>query len=77
MKESMTCLLWPDVAKGICILLVVLHHIAGKQYGIVVPAGLGQAEDAWLWITAALKPIRMPLYFVVSGLVATSSVARP
>lgn len=77
MKDTTTRLQWPDVAKGICILLVVLHHVAGKQYGMVVPAGLAQAEDAWLWITAALKPIRMPLFFAVSGFFAASSIARP
>ena len=77
MKDTTTRLQWPDVAKGICILLVVMHHVAGKQYGMVVPAGLGQAEDAWLWITAALKPIRMPLFFAVSGFFAASSIARP
>ena len=77
MNDTTTRLQWPDVAKGICILLVVLHHVAGKQYGMVVPAGLGQAEDAWLWITAALKPVRMPLFFAVSGFFAASSIARP
>jgi uncharacterized membrane protein YcfT len=68
---------WPDVAKGVCILLVVLHHVTGKQYGMVVPGTLGVAEDAWLWLTAALKPIRMPLFFAVSGFFASSSLDRP
>jgi len=77
MTDSTTRLQWPDVAKGVCILLVVLHHVTGKQYGMVVPGGLGVAEDAWLWVTAALKPIRMPLFFAVSGFFAASSIARP
>jgi len=77
MNDSTTRLQWPDVAKGVCILLVVLHHVTGKQYGMVVPGGLGVAEDAWLWITAALKPIRMPLFFAVSGFFAASSIDRP
>ncbi len=77
MTDSTTRLQWPDVAKGVCILLVVLHHVTGKQYGMVVPSGLGLAEDAWLWVTAALKPIRMPLFFAVSGFFAASSIARP
>jgi uncharacterized membrane protein YcfT len=72
-----TRLRWPDVAKGVCILLVVLHHVTGKQYGMVVPGGLGVADDAWLWITAALKPIRMPLFFAVSGFFAASAIDRP
>lgn len=77
MSSSTTRLQWPDVAKGVCILLVVLHHVTGKQYGMVVPGGLGVAEDAWLWVTAALKPIRMPLFFAVSGFFAASSIDRP
>ena len=77
MTSSTTRLQWPDVAKGVCILLVVLHHVTGKQYGMVVPGGLDVAEDAWLWVTAALKPIRMPLFFAVSGFFAASSIARP
>ena len=77
MTDSTTRLQWPDVAKGVCILLVVLHHVTGKQYGMVVPGGLGVAEDAWLWVTAALKPIRMPLFFAVSGFFAASSIDRP
>ena len=77
MTSSTTRLQWPDVAKGGCILLVVLHHVTGKQYGMVVPGGLGVVEDAWLWVTAALKPIRMPLFFAVSGFFAASSIDRP
>ena len=77
MTNSTTRLQWPDVAKGVCILLVVLHHVTGKQYGMVVPGGLDVAEDAWLWVTAALKPIRMPLFFAVSGFFAASSIAKP
>lgn len=72
-----TRLPWPDVAKGVCILLVVLHHVTGKHYATVVPSGLAPAEDAWLWMTGALKPIRMPLFFAVSGFFAASAVARP
>ena len=77
MENSTARLQWPDVAKGVCILLVVLHHVTGKQYAAVVPTGLGPAEDAWIWLTGALKPIRMPLFFAVSGFFAASSIGRP
>ena len=77
MDDCSARLRWPDVAKGGCILLVVLHHVTGKQYGMVVPTGFGAVEDAWLWVTAALKPIRMPLFFVVSGFFAAGAMGRP
>lgn len=56
-------LVWPDVAKGISILGVVLLHI-----GIGVPEG----ESTWLYqINTWLDPLRMPLFFVVSGYFST------
>jgi uncharacterized membrane protein YcfT len=70
-------LLWPDVAKGLCILLVVLHHLTTKHYVGVVPAGEGWLAQAWTGVTLALKPVRMPLFFVLSGFFAASAVGRP
>lgn len=56
-------LIWPDVAKGISILGVVLLHI-----GIGVPEG----ESTWLYqVNTWLDPLRMPLFFVVSGYFST------
>lgn len=56
-------LMWPDVAKGISILGVVLLHI-----GIGVPEG----ESTWLYqVNTWLDPLRMPLFFVVSGYFST------
>lgn len=56
-------LVWPDVAKGISILGVVLLHI-----GIGVPEG----ESTWLYqLNTWLDPLRMPLFFVVSGYFST------
>ena len=46
---------WIDLAKGICIVLVVLHHVAsviGVSYPFDVQA----------------RGFRMPLYFILSGL---------
>jgi len=78
-------LLWVDVAKGACILLVVLHHAVVKDLplqaapalGSAMEPALGSVVDAWLWVTMALKPVRMPLFFVLSGLVASGAVRRP
>ena len=68
---------WADVAKGACILLVVLHHLVHKQLDFVVPLGHEQWQDAWAAVTWALKPIRMPLFFLVSGMFAAGAVHRP
>jgi uncharacterized membrane protein YcfT len=70
-------LLWPDVAKGLCILLVVLHHLTTKHYLGLVPATEGWLADTWTAVTLALKPVRMPLFFVLSGFFAASAVGRP
>lgn len=68
---------WADVAKGACILLVVLHHLVHKQLDLVVPLTHPHWQDAWASITWALKPIRMPLFFLISGMFAASAVHRP
>jgi len=68
---------WPDVAKGACILLVVLHHVILKDYIFLVGAAFDPVEDTWHDLTYALKPVRMPLFFAVSGFFAASAVARP
>lgn len=70
-------LLWVDVAKGVCILLVVLHHAVVKDLAVQVPLALQPVAEAWTQVTMALKPVRMPLFFVLSGLVAASAVRRP
>ncbi len=68
---------WADVAKGACIVLVVLHHATTKQYDALVPSHLIAVADAWNSLTHAFKPVRMPLFFVLSGFFAASAVDRP
>lgn len=75
--DSAERVLWPDVAKGLCILLVVLHHVTGKLYPVLVPPGLSVVGDAWVALTTALKPIRMPLFFAISGYFAARAIDRP
>ena len=54
---------WPDVAKGISILGVVLLHVT-----LAVP----EAEDTWLaHFNVWLDPLRLPLFFLVSGYFST------
>ncbi len=67
---------WPDLAKGLCILLVVLHHVT--RYVVTqMPDELGGVAVGWMALTTALKPVRMPLFFLVSGLFASRAITRP
>ncbi|GAB2771237.1 hypothetical protein GCM10027020_25390 [Nocardioides salsibiostraticola] len=68
---------WPDIAKGACIVLVVLHHATKLFVVDLVPAELGSVSVAWAEVTGALKPIRMPLFFLISGFFAAGAVTRP
>ncbi len=78
---------WADAAKGLCILLVVLHHTVGKHYVPLVehlsepvlgPALLpAWVAEVWHWLTEALRPVRMPLFFAISGFFASRAVHRP
>ncbi|WP_323791229.1 acyltransferase family protein [Nocardioides sp.] len=68
---------WPDVAKGASILLVVLHHLVVKDYLFLVAPAFTPIADAWHGLSYGLKPVRMPLFFVVSGFFAAGAVARP
>lgn len=61
---------WIDVARGIAITLVVFHH------SIQFLDATGWQVDALMQVTAALSTFRMPLFFLVSGLLASSAIAR-
>lgn len=68
---------WADAAKGVCIVLVVGWHVVVKDYlridwhvGVPVP-GL------WGTLGEQLLPLRMPLFFTISGLFAANAVRRP
>lgn len=63
---------WPDVAKGICIILVVLWHVVTKHM-IEVP-GAGAVTSGWVTLNAQLLPLRMPLFFLVSGMFSGRAV---
>ncbi|BAK67579.1 conserved hypothetical membrane protein [Sphingobium sp. SYK-6] len=59
---------WVDAAKGISILLVTLLHCTMLSEA----AGLGVARA--IQVNDFLSPIRMPLFFFVSGLLANSVI---
>jgi uncharacterized membrane protein YcfT len=53
---------WVDVAKGICIVLVVMMH---STLGVEKAAG---AEGFMHYVVAFARPFRMPDFFLISGL---------
>ncbi|MFE9958282.1 pyridoxal-phosphate dependent enzyme [Micromonospora sp. NPDC005299] len=68
---------WADVAKGACIILVVLWHVIVKHYlridwRIDLPV-----PGAWGLLGEQLLPLRMPLFFTLSGIFSANAVARP
>ncbi|MFB6721066.1 acyltransferase family protein [Kribbella sp. NPDC056345] len=67
---------WADVAKGVCILLVVLWHVLMKHYLQIDWHIGGQIKGAWGTFGEQLLPLRMPLFFAVSGFFAVRAVHR-
>jgi len=64
---------WMDFARGVCVILVVLHHVirqmadrAGEEWAV--------ATEYWQFLDTYLTPIRIPLFFVVSGMLAANSM---
>jgi len=62
---------WVDVAKGICIIMVVMVH---ATLGVEVAAG----EKGWMhYAVAWARPFRMPDFFLISGLFLGLVIDRP
>lgn len=62
---------WVDSAKGLCIVLVVLGH------AITELANHGYSTGIWEDVNFLLGPIRMPLFFLLSGLFAAKALSEP
>ncbi|WP_158521451.1 acyltransferase family protein [Kushneria konosiri] len=65
---------WIDAAKGACILAVVLYHFNQFVY-----QGMYEGHTiALMWnvVISALKPLRMPLFFLISGYLAATSINK-
>lgn len=69
--------LWPDVAKGLCIMLVVLWHVVTKHFQDVEWNTDLPVSGLWGRIGEVLLPLRMPLFFTLSGMFAVSALNRP
>ncbi|MEQ5796392.1 acyltransferase family protein [Paracoccus sp. NFXS7] len=61
---------WIDAAKGLSILLVVAYHanIIASSYEI--------QSQAYSLMSAVFQPVRMPLFFAISGFLASSIIHR-
>ncbi|MFI6762198.1 acyltransferase family protein [Micromonospora sp. NPDC050417] len=68
---------WADVAKGVCIILVVSWHVVIKHY-LQITWHLGvPLPGLWGKLGEQLLPLRMPLFFTISGVFAANAVTRP
>jgi uncharacterized membrane protein YcfT len=70
-RTAPTRLDWVDAAKGLSILLVVAHHVVWYLQRS------GQAPAAVIAANEALASLRMPLFFLASGLFAAGPLAAP
>lgn len=68
---------WVDVAKGLTMLLVVLAHVVGKHYLRLEWTIDAPIRGAWREVSDVFLPLRMPLFFLLSGFLAASTLTRP
>ncbi|PYE89360.1 acyltransferase family protein [Phyllobacterium leguminum] len=62
---------WVDIAKGLCIIFVVMMH---STLGVEKLTGI----EGWMhYVVAFAKPFRMPDFFLLSGLFLSRVIDRP
>lgn len=67
---------WADLAKAAAVVLVVLYHVAGQGMRMLTP-GDNRAEALYATFSVWLLPVRMPLFFMISGVLAVNALQRP
>lgn len=65
---------WIDLVKASSVLLVVFMHATNTLVDLVGPTGVGAFLHT---VNAVVEPLRMPVFFLVSGMLAASAVKRP
>ncbi len=75
-QNTSSRLVWADAVKGASIVLVVLHHLVSKHYELALPDTMTAVATAWAGVNDVLKPVRMPLFFLISGTFVASSLSR-
>ena len=77
MKEPAVRLAWVDTAKASAVILVVLYHVAVQGGLLLLPDSESKIVANWATFSNALVPIRMPAFFLASGILAANAVTRP
>lgn len=75
-EDSTRPLFWVDVAKAACVCLVVLMH-GEAQIAVAGWAEHDRIIEIWHAVNAFLKPIRIPTFFTISGILAAKAIMRP
>ncbi|TCU21904.1 putative membrane protein YcfT [Rhizobium azibense] len=71
MRQEKTRIDWLDIAKGMSIILVVIYHtLLYYDFHEIAP-------HPYARMSGIMTPIRMPLFFTVSGLLAASAAKAP
>ncbi len=68
---------WVDVAKAVAIVLVVHYHVSVSGALHLLPDSPSTVVAWWRDASLALVPVRMPLFFLASGLLASNAIERP
>lgn len=63
-----------DLVKGSSVLLVVLFHAEIHMYKVQSD---GVAANIWHTFMLVTEPLRMPIFFLVSGMLAAGALSRP
>ncbi|MEL0550761.1 acyltransferase family protein [Raoultella lignicola] len=77
-QEKNGTILWINTLKGACILLVILHHSIITTLTPSIDYLSSGVLPARLWdlFNKSVSPLRMPAFFFVSGLLASSAVLK-
>jgi uncharacterized membrane protein YcfT len=67
---------WLDLARAVSILLVVLYHVGAGAGHALLPPEQSAAGTWWAAANRMLVPIRMPLFFLVAGMLAVGAARR-
>jgi uncharacterized membrane protein YcfT len=68
---------WVDAAKALAIVLVVVFHVSGWVFWTVFGDRVPAWTNPWSILSDVLIPIRIPLFFLMSGVLAYRAVRRP
>lgn len=77
MKKTSSRIEWVDAAKALAIILVVVYHVSGWVFWLVFADRVPAWTNPWNALSALLVPIRIPLFFLMSGVLAHRAVRRP